>query len=198
MGMFDNIKVKRDLPLTEELKNLQIDWKETTFQTKDLDNCLFNYVITEEGELLCEHVELEYVYYTEEERKQRGHKPWDLVKETIEKNKHNEKVNFHGKISFYSMETISETEEAWIDFDAYFIYGKLDKIELVKVEKHKSRKHDAEKWMEEIQKRKNSFSYKLRKYTGWFWFWKQISKVCSATSRILQDANMFIYKRLIG
>jgi len=198
MSMFDNIKVKKDLPLTEELKNLPINWKEVTFQTKDLDNCLFDYFITEDGELVCEHVELEYVYYTEEERKQKGHRPWDLVKETIEKSRHNEKVNLHGKISFYSMETISETEEAWIDFEAYFIYGKLDKIELLKVEKHKSKKYDTEKWVQEMQKRKNSFSHKLGKYTGWFWLWKQIGKTCVNTSHVLQDANRFIYNHLIG
>jgi hypothetical protein len=69
MGMFDEIKFEGNLPLPEELKKLNINWKDYTFQTKDLVNCLSNYWISEEGELFERVVEREYVPYTKEERK---------------------------------------------------------------------------------------------------------------------------------
>jgi hypothetical protein len=40
LGMFDNITVKKKLPLTKELKALDVKWDEEVFQTKDLDNLL--------------------------------------------------------------------------------------------------------------------------------------------------------------
>ena len=49
MGMFDNITVKKKLPLTKELKALNVKWDEEVFQTKDLDNLLDNYEITKSG-----------------------------------------------------------------------------------------------------------------------------------------------------
>ena len=35
MGMFDTIFVKKKLPLTKELKVLDVNWEEVDFQTKD-------------------------------------------------------------------------------------------------------------------------------------------------------------------
>ena len=54
MGMFSYIKCKKELPLTDELKNLSVKWGEVQYQTKDLDNCLETYIISEDGELLEE------------------------------------------------------------------------------------------------------------------------------------------------
>jgi hypothetical protein len=192
MGMFDNLKTKKQLPLTDELKALSVNWSDVVFQTKDLDNTLNDYIITEDGDLLCEHVEYEYVYYTEEERKQRGSRPWEIIKETIEKSRYTEKIDFHGKISFYTSETVSETEDAWIDFDAYFIYGKLDKLLLAKVEKFQSSKIKNEKWLDEINKRQNCLSYKLKKRLGWFSFWKSVVFLCNKISYAFQDISLFI------
>jgi hypothetical protein len=61
MGMFDSIRIKKELPLPEELKPLNIDWTEQEFQTKDLENCLLNYWISENGELFDHVVEREYI-----------------------------------------------------------------------------------------------------------------------------------------
>jgi hypothetical protein len=45
MGMFNYIKVEQDLPLNEELKALNIDFKKEEFQTKELeDNVMSNYI----------------------------------------------------------------------------------------------------------------------------------------------------------
>ena len=191
--MFDNIKCKKELPLTDELKNLPIKWDDVTFQTKDLDNCLSEYIISENGELLEEVVEREYIYYTEEEKKQKRDK-WDFYKEVIEKNRYTKRVEFHGKITFYEIFDFSETEDIWVDFDAYFNYGKLDKLELVKTKKYESRKIRMEQWKNEYKKKTNSFSYKFKKYSGWFWFWNKIGKISYNISRFFSDIHMFIVR----
>ena len=191
--MFDNIKCKKELPLTDELKTLSIKWDDVTFQTKDLDNCLSEYIISEEGELLEEIVEREYVYYTEEEKKQKRNK-WDFYKEVIEKNRYTKRVEFHGKITFYEIFDFSETEDIWVDFDAYFNYGKLDKLELVKTEKHESRKIRMNEYLEEQKKKTSSFSYRFKKYSGWFWFWNKIGKISYNISRFFGDIHMLIIR----
>ena len=46
MGMFNYIKVEQDLPLNEELKALNIDFKQEEYQTKELeDNIMTTYII---------------------------------------------------------------------------------------------------------------------------------------------------------
>jgi len=46
MGMFNYIKVEQDLPLNDELKALNIDFKKEEFQTKELeDNVMATYII---------------------------------------------------------------------------------------------------------------------------------------------------------
>ena len=188
MGMFDYIKCKKELPLTEELKNLPIKWDELQFQTKDLDNCLLEYIISENGELLEEVVEREYIHYTEEEKKQNRNK-WSFYKDVIEKNRYTKKVEYHGKIVFYEIIDFSETEDIWLDFEAYFNYGDLDKLELVKVEKHESRKIRMNEFWEEEKKRVNSLSYKLKKYSGLFWGLNIIGKISYKISRFFSNIH---------
>ena len=46
MGLFNYIKVEQDLPLNEELKALNIDFKQEEYQTKELeDNLMITYII---------------------------------------------------------------------------------------------------------------------------------------------------------
>jgi hypothetical protein len=46
MGLFNYIKVEQDLPLNEELKSLNIDFKKEEFQTKELEeNTMSTYII---------------------------------------------------------------------------------------------------------------------------------------------------------
>jgi hypothetical protein len=46
MGMFNYIKVEQDLPLNDELKVLNLDFKKEEFQTKDLEpNLMVTYII---------------------------------------------------------------------------------------------------------------------------------------------------------
>ena len=196
MGMFSYIKCKKELPLTDELKSLSVKWNETQFQTKDLDNCLENYIISEDGELLEEVIEYEYTYYTEEEKKQKDHKPWNIVKDQKITKQETKKIDFHGKITFYETFDLNDQEDVWVDFDAYFIYGKLDKLELAKVEKYENRKIKMNKWEEEHQKKINSFPYKLKKRSGYFWLLNRLSMICYKTSNFFSRLNTFFVRKM--
>ena len=197
MGMFSYIKCKKELPLTDELKNLSVKWDELQYQTKDLDNCLETYIISESGELLEEAIEYEYTYYTEEEKKQKDHKPWNIVKDQKVVKQETKKVDFHGKITFYETLHFNDEEDIWVDFDAYFVYGKLDKLELAKVEKYKNRKLRMDEYWKTYENRKNSLSYKLRKYSGWFWSWKKMEKCCYSMSRFFDNIRHFIIRNIL-
>ncbi|MEY5134931.1 MAG: hypothetical protein RL709_632, partial [Pseudomonadota bacterium] len=191
---------KKELPLNEELKTLPIKWDEVGFQTKDLENCLLHYTISEDGRLL-EHIEeREYVHYTEEERKQKGRKPWDLYKDVIIKNKYDKEVNHHGVVNFYTSVDYTDNEEFWVEFNAYFIYGKLDRIELFKCDKQKSRTVYNQEWEEkrkvEEQKLWNR-TKKILRYIGWGWFWNKMSKYCYNLSRVFSKIQTLIIRNLL-
>lgn len=128
--MFDNVKCKAALPLPESLKDLPINWGEEVFQTKSMDNYMGTYVITEDAQLVELVIENEYVFYTEEEKKELDIKPWVVYKEVIEKSRQEKPVDYHGVVNFYTVVRRTEEKDQWVEFDAYFIYGKLDKIKL--------------------------------------------------------------------
>lgn len=194
--MFSYIKCKKELPLTDELKGLSVKWCETQFQTKDLDNCLDTYIISEDGELLEEVIEYEYTYYTEEEKKQKDHKTWSIIKDQKIIKQETKKVDFHGKITFYETFDLNDQESIWVDFDAYFIYGKLDKLELAKVEKYENRKIKMDEYWKTYESKQNSFSYKLKKYSGWFWTWTKIGRGCYSLSRFFDTIRYFIIRNI--
>jgi hypothetical protein len=197
MGMFSYIKCKKELPLTDELKGLSVKWNELQYQTKDLDNCLETYIISEDGELLEEETEYEYTYYTEEEKKQKDHKPWSIVKDQKIVKQETKKVDFHGKVTFYETLDLNDQESIWVDFDAYFIYGKLDKIELAKVEKYENRKIKMDEYWKTYESKQNSLSYKLKKYSGWFWSWKKVEKFCYSVTRSIDSIRYFIIRNFL-
>ncbi len=136
--MFDNLKCLHPLPLTPDLlDNLEnVNWADIVFQTKSLERSLSLYYITKEGLLFEEVVEREFVLYTEEEKQNINPKPWSNVKDIVEKNKHQKQINYHGIINFYNLFCYkfshNKKDNVWIEFNAYFIHGKLDKIDLVK------------------------------------------------------------------
>lgn len=197
MGMYDNINVKQDLPIPEEIKNLK-DWKNYTFQTKDLDNCLLEYWISEEGELFEHIVEREYIPYSEKEKKKR--KGWSLWKDVIEKGSKDEKNNYHGVLNFYTFDEIDEDTDFWLEFKSYFIYGKLDRIELTEFRIDKDRKIHNKKWEEEYKKRTkhpwNIFK-RYASYLGWSWTWRKMNNFLYVVSSSIEKTRVFIIKYLI-
>lgn len=143
--MFDTIFVKATLPLTDELANLDVKWNEIDYQTKSLENCMSTYEITKDGDL---------VTYND------GW--WDdnsLKRDPI-------KVPCHGKILFYNYLEDVAGHDWFVDFNAYFTYGKLDKIELENVDKTPVQVRLAQRslWEHEANEKKKKFTYRLHKF----------------------------------
>lgn len=147
MGMFDNLTVKKKLPLTKELKALDVKWEEEIFQTKDLENLLDNYEITKSGKL--KHLWQQREWKEADDDLFGGH--LNVVNEEWRK------VDFHGTINFYTTHCTNDTkhwdyfddadqlsfddielipgDDWWFEFEASFTKGKLDDIKLIKADK---------------------------------------------------------------
>jgi hypothetical protein len=200
MGMFDNVQCKHSLPLTEDLQVLSPDWSLEVFQTKDLDNRLGSYTITEDGFLLEEVIEREYVPYTEEERAELKPKPWSVWKDVIEKNRYSKKIEHHGEVNFYNTFIYTEAEDYWLEFTAYFIYGKLDKILLLKAEKHTSQQFTNKLFDEKRLIEQSKPWNKLKRFLmplGWRVFWRAMADLCYKASQVLSKLQFFIFRKML-
>jgi hypothetical protein len=155
------------------------------------------YTITKEGELFENISEYKTTFYTREEIKNLKLKPWEYVKERELVKQVTEKVDYHGTIRFYSNFKLNEEEEIWLDFEAYFIYGKVDKLVLANTEKWKSNNVDVFNLIKEHDELKNTIGYKIKKYSGWLAFWKQASKVFSRASHFFSGLSSFAIRRLM-
>lgn len=118
MSMFDSIYVKTTL----EGKN----YSHLEFQTKDFENIMDTYIITEDGKLLREQWHYEDV--PEEQRPYFGKPEWDKAFGRIAgcMKKISEgwvDTNFHGWLNFYT-----STPEGWLEFDVKFTDGYLSEV----------------------------------------------------------------------
>lgn len=122
MGMFDYVSVADKLPTNAEIDAAGLDLYTHPFQTKDLDNILATYYI-QGGRLFVEKYQVtEWV--EDPESWAGGH--------IDRKEPYREELrNFHGKINFYHF-IDKDDHDHWVEYDAYFTHGKLEKIELVK------------------------------------------------------------------
>ena len=198
--MFDSIYVKRKLPLNKELKGLDIKWSELEFQTKDLDNYLGKYTITKTGKLVENIRELEYVHYTEEEKKSKNRRAWDLYKDVKNAKEYDKDVKHHGVIILYSSVDYTDEEEFWVEFKAFFTHGKLDKMELFKCERQKSRTIYHKEWEDKRKledKKIWNRTKRILRYIGWGWFWRKMSKYCYVFSNFFGKLQLFIIRNLI-
>lgn len=147
MGMFDTIFVKKKLPLTKELKALNVNWEEVDFQTKDLENLLDTYEITKAGKL--RHLWQRREWKDDDDAFLKGY--FEVVEEEWRE------VPFHGTINFYATHCTNDTkhwdyfddadqltfddielihgDDWWIEFEAIFTKGKLQEIRLIKADK---------------------------------------------------------------
>lgn len=200
MGMFDTIICKRPLPLSDLLQELKQDWASTDFQTKDLDCTLSLYVINEDGELHEEIIERDYIPYTEEERKLLTHRSWNPYKEVVVKNKYMKPIAHHGVVKFYTSVEYTAEQDIWVDFNAYFIYGKLDKIELFKVDFHNSQTVNYKIWQEAQTANEKLLWNRIKKclnYVGWRWFWRKVAGCCASGANLLSKLQWAIYGKLL-
>lgn len=150
MGMFDRLYVETRLPLNEELERLPINWREEEFQTKSLECFLVRYTIREDGTL--ESWGFGGLDDDEELSDEEIQKTW-------------KKVPYHGTVDFYTSFDGLEGNDWWVEFRAYFIYGVLDKIELVESRKTPSSLREAREllFMETLQVREQTLRSRVRK-----------------------------------
>lgn len=196
MGMYDEITIKKALPLPKELKKLPIQWKEHKFQTKNLENCLLEYFIDNKGNLYEIDIEREYIPYSEEEKKNKQ-SPWDLYKEVKEISRHNKKVDFHGKLCFYDYLNFDEQQDCWLEFEAYFIYGKLDKIELKEFRLEPSHSLRLEEFKKELNAKQKTLKYKVLNFIRAIKGDKVlyfVAKICYKLSNFFSSIQWKIYK----
>lgn len=201
MGMFDNIKCKFPLPLTHSLlKDDKREWSEISFQTKNLENSLSSYYIDEQGFLFEEIVETEGVLYTEEELQTIKPQPWTIYKEIIETNRYTKQINHHGIISFYDVLSYSKEHDLWVNFKAYLIYGKVDKIELVEARLDKSLELYHKEYEEKARTKNKKLWPKIKhilSYFGWKWAWRRIAQLLYFLHQFLGKMQNLIYKNLL-
>jgi hypothetical protein len=196
MGMFDSIKVKAKLPLNDELKSYNLNWEEIEFQTKDLENCLLEYILDENGFLFEEVIEREYVEYSKEERKKdKNIKTWNLFKEVKEISRTTKKLDYHGVLNFYCYEKINDKEQICVDFEAFFIYGKIDKILLKSFEKHPVKSYDD--WIEKQKLEDKKLVNRIKKAIRWKFFWIKVANVLSRISGFFSKIQSFIFRYVI-
>jgi len=191
MGLFDTLIVEEDLPVTDDMKRLNIDTrlnlqrasnpKERNFdemcehfQTKDFDRCLATYYLKNKK------------LYVEKYKTQEGKYEPNL-----------EEVPLHGTINFYTgINDIMDMWDIWVEYKATFTHGNLDKIELVEFRE----KDNAERRNKEIKLKlqrdyernlwynKYIFNRKLwRKFEFKIWHngWCKLSDFCQYMSKIL-------------
>ena len=126
MGMYDLIRCKMPLPA-----KLAGDPSEHWFQTKSLNHELDHYEIREDGTLWHE------AYDTEDRSNPNGVGLEKIIGCMTPINKRWEQwKRFTGEVVFYDWlhmveGTESKTADDWIEFSAYFVYGKLQSLNLV-------------------------------------------------------------------
>lgn len=163
MGMFDTISVADQLPYTDEMKELGLDKSTRTWQTKDLECYMANYVL-QNGELF----EQKYKNVLFKEPDPNATYIMEKIGYPEYSGPYLDKVNFHGEIYFYDyICDVQEKWDCWIEFKAVFTNGKVDKLELVKFEKRdaQERKKKDSEFLARIGKENNLWYNKYIFYT---------------------------------
>lgn len=177
MGMFDYISVADKLPTNAEIDAAGLDLYKEPFQTKDLDNILATYYI-QSGKLFVEKFKVtEWV-----------DDPEAFAGGYIDrKEPYQEDMDYHGKINFYHIFDKDDCDH-WVEYDAYFTYGKLEKFELVKykAESNLERKQDIQNWMKKALDRSNKW------YNKYIFHTKAWGSIRNFICRIIYSIERFL------
>lgn len=133
MGMFDHVRCEYILPeATEEIQK-------SVFQTKDLENLMDDYTITNTGKLILHSVEWDVV--PEEKRPYFGKPEWDSHKGFYKSFGSLCRIplgdvdtEYHGLISIYT-----SNKKIWYEYVLRFTDGLLAKVDEVKIQPIKKR-----------------------------------------------------------
>ena len=199
--MYDTVYCFYPLPVPTELEGLNVDLTKEDFQTKCLDCSLSLYHITTEGVLVEKVIEYNHIEYTTEEREAMPDtiRPWNTHR-SVEKARYDKIINHHGTLDFYSSINISDSEDLWLTYRAYFTYGKLDKIEIVEQYTTKSSELYNAEWEIARAERQKKLWYRFKALVGpygWRWFWRKIASGLAKTAELTNKIMYFIYREII-
>jgi len=185
MGMFDYISVADTLPTNSEIDAAGLNLYKEPFQTKDLDNILATYFI-QGGRLFVEKYRSS-TWVADADAFAGGY----LDREEPYQE---ELVDFHGKINFYHF-IDKDDKDHWIEYNAFFTHGKLDKIELVKysAEPNTERKESLKNLFVESEKR-NKIWY--NKYIFHTKVWRKIRRFMFRSLSLIESGISHIKYRL--
>jgi hypothetical protein len=180
LGLFDTVKIGKNivLPIPQE----GIDPTLLTYQTKDLDKSLSTFLF-EDGRLF----EFEKSYWLEEEV------PPPVIDEIPKFTNRTVMIQFYEHIN-----DISETEDAWLEYEAIFVDGILSKpIRLVEFKKtsNQFRKDFARQFKEQYES-ENKLAISPHRYYiypyRWFKYYLRESFLKSANQ--VYKFSQFLFK----
>lgn len=196
MGMFDYIRCEVPLPLNKKITKAfgEKDWTKVHFQTKDLDNALFNFVIKKNKNLIHEIRKDKWV----EKKKKTGikaflnslnkNKRWEHPYEIIEGKTVHKKYKYTGVINFYSLECDTNGDTWDLEFSAKIIDSKLASIKFLKSSIWETREEREKKDKEITEMMNKSYNCPLNKirrflnkitFGYWRWTWSKIATFIS-------------------
>ena len=189
MGLFDTVIVEEDLPITDDMKRLNIDTRLnlkrltnkdkrldefcTPFQTKGLDRYLDTYYIRDKKLYIQK-------YKTE-----------------TKEDPYLEEVPFHGTFNIYTgINDIMDRWDVWVEYKVVYNHGNLENIELVefKQESNEERRNKEIKWKllrdyeRNLWRNKYLFHRKWwRKFQFKIWYngWCKLADICYKIAGIL-------------
>ena len=136
--MFDYLICQYPLPVPEESILLQLNWSKEVFQTKDLENLLFTYLISKDGFLYRDSNPEKYGGFALEFHEDN----WGLDYPGEERANGLEnalalmdyKIDYNGRIVFYTIvkaRVRTHDENCMVKFVANFTDGKLENIDFI-------------------------------------------------------------------
>ena len=171
MGMFDNISISDSLPFTQEMKDLGIDSNDRSWQTKDLECYMGEYVI-QGGKLFEQKYKIENWIQGNKSSKNFV----DRIGYLDRKEPYLSQVHYHGEVFFYNfIQDVQGKWDCWVEFKAIFTNGIVERYELVKFEKEENteRKQRDKEFYNNLQRERNLWYNKYFFHTKpyrWFTF----------------------------
>jgi hypothetical protein len=184
MGMFDYLYWKDSLPLEYQGEKINLDTlfkgaEEKYFQTKSLDNTMGLYIV-ENKQLYIEKVEKEWI--EDESSEIFGGYFHDISRDCFE-------YNVTTTIDFYHyVNDYDDKNDAWVEYQAVIIKGRVDSVVLVKFEKqlNEVRKLQETKFKNHVLKEK---SLESKRY---FVFIKLVRSIRRVLARLIRKIGNLI------
>ena len=188
MGMFDTIQWGDKLPFSEEMREFGLDKNNWSFQTKDLDCCLANYVV-QDGNFFLEKYKNEK--WVEGDSKAKNFLDRIGSLERTEQYLELQKITE----TIYMYDYRHDVLGLWdctIEFKVVLIDGKVQSTELFEFKKVPSadRKEQERKWHAEREYENSRWYNRFIFHTSpYIWLRRRISRALQATGSFLHTIS---------